>query len=156
MEYHRSDREPHVPTLAADRAARLRDPGQVIDCNDVVVAQRPVARATERARSGEGPTVIAAPNTGKRCTHHRTPADYRPQEIRVAQRDPALTSPRPADALGVPEGDVAAADERRCAVAAAVQAAREATREGASDSVHLRLGDGGSTWRVGNRAAVRT
>ena len=151
MEYTPIGSVTAVPNPAADRAPAYAIPAEVIDGNDVVVVANSVARATERARSGEGPTVIEA-RTYRHFGHSRTdPASYRPQEEvqEWLQRDPLDIAKARLTALGVPEGDVAAADERAGElVAAAVKAAREAPAPDPADAFTDVWADGGSTWRT--------
>jgi pyruvate dehydrogenase E1 component alpha subunit len=151
MEYTPIGSVTPVPNPAADRAPAYAIPAEVIDGNDVVVVAEAVARATQRARSGEGPTVIEA-RTYRHFGHSRTdPASYRPQEEVQAwlRRDPLDIAKARLTALGIPEGDVAAADERAGAlVAAAVQAAREAPAPDPADAFTDVWADGGSTWRT--------
>lgn len=62
----------------ADRAVSYAMPGVVVDGNDVVAVREVVAVAAERARAGEGPTLIEA-DTYRHSGHSRTdPATYRP------------------------------------------------------------------------------
>ena len=42
----------------ADRAAAYAMPGVIVDGNDVADVEEAIARAVERARAGEGPTLI--------------------------------------------------------------------------------------------------
>ena len=151
MEYTPIGSVTAVPNPAADRAPAYAIPAEVIDGNDVVVVAESVARATERARSGGGPTVIEA-RTYRHFGHSRTdPASYRPQEEvqEWLQRDPLDIAKARLTALGVPEGDVAAADERAGElVAAAVKAAREAPAPDPADAFTDVWADGGSTWRT--------
>ena len=151
MEYTPIGSVTAVPNPAADRAPAYAIPAEVIDGNDVVVVANSVARATERARSGEGPTVIEA-RTYRHFGHSRTdPASYRPQEEvqEWLQRDPLDIAKARLTALGVPEGDVAAADERAGElVAAAVKAAREAPAPDPADAFTDVWADGGSKWRT--------
>src|SRR5580658_10982009 len=60
-----------VANPAADRAAAYRLPAEILDGNDVVVVAGVVARAAQRARSGNGPTVIEA-KTYRHFGHSRT------------------------------------------------------------------------------------
>jgi len=57
-----ADTTPFRETIAiesiADRAAGYGIPGKVVDGNDVEAVHAAVARAAERARAGEGPTLI--------------------------------------------------------------------------------------------------
>jgi pyruvate dehydrogenase E1 component alpha subunit len=151
MEYTPIGSVTAVPNPAADRAPAYAIPAELIDGNDVVVVAEAVARATERARSGEGPTIIEA-RTYRHFGHSRTdPASYRPQEEvqEWLQRDPLDIAKARLTGLGVPEGDVTAADERAGAlVAAAVQAAREAPAPDPAEAFTDVWADGGSTWRT--------
>jgi pyruvate dehydrogenase E1 component alpha subunit len=151
MEYTPIGSVTAVPRPAADRAPAYAIPAEDIDGNDVVVVADAVARAAERARSGEGPTVLEA-RTYRHFGHSRTdPATYRPQEElqEWLERDPLdIARARLAD-LGVPVEDVVAADDRAAAaVAAAVAAAREAPAPDPADALTDVWADGGSTWRT--------
>ena len=81
-----------VPVInaAADRASGYAIPGMVVDGNDVVAVHEVVGAAVERARSGEGPSIVEA-KTYRHGGHSRAdPATYRPAE-EVAEwmsRDP--------------------------------------------------------------------
>jgi len=74
----------------ADRAAGYGFPGIVVDGNDVVAVREVAGRAAERARAGEGPTLIEAKTY--RITPHSaaTPTDNRdPGELaHWRERDP--------------------------------------------------------------------
>ncbi|WP_283139371.1 thiamine pyrophosphate-dependent dehydrogenase E1 component subunit alpha [Rhizohabitans arisaemae] len=62
----------------ADRAGSYGMPGVRIDGNDVIAVRRATGQAVERARAGEGPTLIEAV-TYRHRGHSRTdPAKYRP------------------------------------------------------------------------------
>src|SRR5919204_1192923 len=58
MEYTPIAEVTAVESPAADRACAYGLPGEVIDGNDVLVVRDAVARAADRARAGEGPTVL--------------------------------------------------------------------------------------------------
>ncbi len=81
-----------VPVInaAADRASGYAIPGMVVDGNDVVLVHEVVGAAVERARAGEGPSIVEA-KTYRHGGHSRAdPATYRPAE-EVAEwmsRDP--------------------------------------------------------------------
>jgi len=76
----------------ADRAAGYGFPGEVVDGNDVLAVRDVAARAVERARRGEGPTLIEAKTY--RITPHSaaTPTDNRaPDELSYwRERDPIV------------------------------------------------------------------
>jgi TPP-dependent pyruvate/acetoin dehydrogenase alpha subunit len=79
-------------TDIASRAAGYGFPGVVVDGNDVLAVRRTAAEAVERARRGEGPTLIEAKSY--RVTPHSaaTKTDLRPVEELDAwrARDPIL------------------------------------------------------------------
>ena len=69
-----------VAQPAADRAPAYGLPAEVIDGNDVVAVWEATSRAVDRARAGNGPTIIEA-LTYRQYGHSRAdPAKYRPQE----------------------------------------------------------------------------
>jgi pyruvate dehydrogenase E1 component alpha subunit len=64
----------------ADRASAYGIPGVVVDGNDVLAVYEATLRAVERARKGEGPTLIEC-KTYRHKGHSRVdPAKYRPRE----------------------------------------------------------------------------
>ena len=64
----------------ADRAGAYGIEGMVVDGNDVLAVYQAACRAAERARKGEGPTLIEC-KTYRRKGHSRAdPAKYRPKE----------------------------------------------------------------------------
>jgi pyruvate dehydrogenase E1 component alpha subunit len=63
----------------AERAAAYAMPGVVVDGQDVVAVNEVIGAAIERARRGEGPTLVEA-KTYRYSGHSRTdPAKYRPE-----------------------------------------------------------------------------
>src|SRR5581483_4432334 len=76
----------------ADRAAGYGFPGVVVDGNDVLAVRAAASEACDRARAGEGPTMIEAKSY--RVTPHSaaTKTDLRPPEELDAwrARDPIL------------------------------------------------------------------
>jgi pyruvate dehydrogenase E1 component alpha subunit len=64
----------------ADRAVAYGIPGVVVDGNDVLAVYEATVKAVERARKGEGPTLIEC-KTYRHKGHSRVdPAKYRPKE----------------------------------------------------------------------------
>jgi pyruvate dehydrogenase E1 component alpha subunit len=64
----------------ADRAGAYGIPGVVVDGNDVLAVYEATQKAVERARNGEGPTLIEC-KTYRLKGHSRVdPAKYRPKE----------------------------------------------------------------------------
>ncbi len=66
--------------VAADRAAAYNIPSEVVDGNDVLAVNEAAARAIERARKGDGPTILEL-KTYRHVGHSRNDAcGYRPKE----------------------------------------------------------------------------
>ena len=151
MEYTPIDAVTSVPNPAADRAAANGMPGVLVDGNDVVAVQRAMAQAVDRARSGDGPTVLEA-LTYRHYGHSRTdPATYRPaDEVEEwLARDPLIVTRRQLLEFGADEGDVAAADARADEiVAAASRAAQDAPAADPDDALEDVWADGGAAWRT--------
>jgi len=151
MEYTPISAVTAVPSPAAGRAASYGLPAEIVDGNDVVEVRDAVARAAARARSGHGPTILEA-RTYRHFGHSRTdPGTYRPA-AEVEQwllRDPLqLARVRLAD-LGVPERQVAEADERAAGVVReAVAEAKAAPGPDPADALRDVWADGGSSWRT--------
>ena len=76
---------------AADRASAYGIPGYVVDGNDVLAVNEAMAAAIERARSGEGPTILEL-KTYRKYGHSRNDAcGYRPKDEEkhwLEERDP--------------------------------------------------------------------
>jgi acetoin:2,6-dichlorophenolindophenol oxidoreductase subunit alpha len=151
MEYTPIAQVTSVPNPAADRAAANGMPGEVVDGNDVVLVRDAVARAAERARAGEGPTVIEA-QTYRHYGHSRAdPAKYRPAEEveRWMKHDPLDLARARLEALSVPPDAVAKIDAR---VAAVVEAAVDAAKNAPPPPVETAFtdvwADGGAAWRT--------
>ncbi len=71
----------------ADRAAAYGMPGVIVDGNDVVAVRDAARQAVERARAGEGPTLIEC-KTYRFCGHSRSDAcGYRTREEEAEWRD---------------------------------------------------------------------
>jgi acetoin:2,6-dichlorophenolindophenol oxidoreductase subunit alpha len=140
-----------VANPAAGRAPAYGLPAEIIDGNDVLAVRASVAAAVERARSGEGPTIIEA-LTYRHFGHSRTdPATYRPQEEVDAwlERDPLDLARARLAGVGVIEDDVAAADQRVAQlVADAVAAADAAPGPDPDEALTDVWADGGAAWRT--------
>jgi pyruvate dehydrogenase E1 component alpha subunit len=136
---------------AAGRAPAYGMPAEVIDGNDVVVVRDAVARAAQRAREGQGPSVIEA-ETYRQYGHSRAdPATYRPAEEveRWLKHDPIDLARARLDSLGVPPDAIAAVDERvRAHVDAAVEAAKNAPEADPAQAFTDVWADGGAAWRT--------
>ncbi|TDE02233.1 thiamine pyrophosphate-dependent dehydrogenase E1 component subunit alpha [Jiangella asiatica] len=136
---------------AADRAPSYGIPAELVDGNDVVAVEDAVARAAERARAGDGPTVLEA-RTYRHYGHSRTdPASYRPEgELeRWLERDPLTVSANQLRALGTSDDDIRAAEESAAAtVEAAVDAAKAAPGADLAEAFTDVWADGGAEWRT--------
>ncbi len=136
---------------AADRAPGYRLPAEVIDGNDVVAVADAVGRAADRARSGDGPTVLEA-QTYRHFGHSRTdPAGYRPAGELEAwlDHDPLEVARKRLIELGVPESEIAAAvDRASAAVADAVEEAKAADGADPAQALSDVWADGGYQWRT--------
>jgi TPP-dependent pyruvate/acetoin dehydrogenase alpha subunit len=98
----------------ADRAAAYGMPGVRIDGNDVLAVHATVAAAAQRARAGEGPTLIEAMTYRQKGHSRADPAAYRPEgelEAWIA-RDPITLHERALAAAGVPQADLDALREQ--------------------------------------------
>lgn len=90
-------------TQLAERASAYAMPGETVDGNDVLAVRDVVSRAAERARAGEGPTLIEV-LTYRHKGHSRTdPATYRPKgELEEwLERDPIVLAERALQERGV-------------------------------------------------------
>ena len=151
MEYTPIGSVTAVAQPAAGRAPSYGLPAEVVDGNDVVPVLQATARAADRARAGEGPTVIEA-LTYRQYGHSRAdPAKYRPKEEVDAwmQRDPLIVLADRLKSEGVPEQAI---QERRSRaddlVAAAVEAAKAAPAAEESTALTDVWSDGGAQWRT--------
>jgi len=150
MEYTPIRSVTSVVNPAADRAAANGLPSQVIDGNDLVVVYDAVTQAAERARAGDGPTVIEA-QTYRHYGHSRAdPAKYRPADEveHWLQRDPIDVARGRLTDLGVSNEAVAAVDVRAArTVEGAVEAAKAAPDANPADALTDVWADGGAAWR---------
>jgi len=150
MEYTPIGSVTSVPNPAADRAAGNGMPGVLVDGNDVLAVRDILAEAVDRARRGDGPTVVEA-LTYRHFGHSRTdPAKYRPaKEVEEwMARDPLLVSRQRLVDAGVSESDVAAADERAADVVALASAAAQGAPAADPAQAYTDVwADGGWAWR---------
>jgi acetoin:2,6-dichlorophenolindophenol oxidoreductase subunit alpha len=122
----------------AERAASYAMPGVVVDGNDVFAVRATAQDAVERARAGEGPTLIEA-LTYRQVGHSRSdPAKYRPEgELEEwLTRDPIALLERTLLEHGVP---AAVLDERRDAVAKEIAAALERAKSWPAPTLESRF-----------------
>jgi acetoin:2,6-dichlorophenolindophenol oxidoreductase subunit alpha len=139
-----------VANPAADRASAYSIPAELIDGNDVLTVRGAVATAVERARGGDGPTLIEA-RTYRHFGHSRTdPAKYRPEdEVRSwLERDPLDLARARLAKHGMPDERIAEADTRaERVVTDAIAAARAAPDADPADALTDVWADGGAAWR---------
>jgi acetoin:2,6-dichlorophenolindophenol oxidoreductase subunit alpha len=151
MEYTPIASVTSVANPAADRAPAYGIPADLIDGNDVQIVHAAVARAAQRARAGEGPTIIEA-LTYRHYGHSRTdPGTYRPaDEVKEwMARDPLTVTRAQLTALGVTEDDIGAAEARaKKQVEDAVAAAKAAPEADPAEAFTDVWADGGMTWRT--------
>jgi 2-oxoisovalerate dehydrogenase E1 component len=136
---------------AADRAPAYRMPGEVVDGNDVVLVRDAVQEAADRARRGDGPTLIEA-QTYRHYGHSRAdPAKYRPpEEVEWwLKHDPLDIARARLEALGVGPQAVEEADARAArTVEEAVDAAKNAPEPDPEQAFTDVWADGGAAWRT--------
>jgi TPP-dependent pyruvate/acetoin dehydrogenase alpha subunit len=150
MEYTAIDTVTSVKRPAADRASAYGLEPIVIDGNDADACFLAAETAYERARRGEGPSLIEA-LTYRHGGHSRAdPAKYRP-DAEVAEwmeRDPVPMYRARLLAAGVAERTLAALES---AAMAEIDAATEAAKNGplpSPDEIEKDTwADGTSTWR---------
>lgn len=140
-----------VPDPAAGRAPAYGIPAEIIDGNDVEVVRDATGRAVERARAGDGPTLIEA-RTYRHYGHSRSdPAKYRPEEeVRSwLDRDPLIVTRARLRRLDVGDELIARTEgDAERVVAAAVAAARSAPDADPGEAFTDVWADGGATWRT--------
>ena len=140
-----------VEQPAAGRAPAYGLPAEVVDGNDVVAVFHATSRAVDRARGGDGPTVLEA-LTYRHYGHSRAdPAKYRPKEEVDAwlARDPLTVLAGRLRERGVGEDAI---QQRRAraqeVVAAAVEAAKAAPPPEEATAFTDVWADGGAQWRT--------
>ncbi len=150
MEYTPISAVTSVPNPAADRASAYGLPAMIIDGNDVIKVQETTKIAVDRARSGEGPTIIEA-LTYRHYGHSRAdPAKYRPADEveRWMQRDPLTVARGRLIGMAVDAADIDAIDARVAeAIKGAVQEAKDAPYPDPATALIDVWADGGAAWR---------
>jgi 2-oxoisovalerate dehydrogenase E1 component subunit alpha len=124
------ERQMAVPNVA-DRAAAFGMPGVIVDGNDVLAVQHAMQQAVDRARAGQGPTLVEA-KTYRPVPHSSDDDDrsYRSREEveKWKQRDPLLLFRATLQSMGRLSTQAEAEAEAKSAaeVDQAVRAAEEA------------------------------
>jgi acetoin:2,6-dichlorophenolindophenol oxidoreductase subunit alpha len=151
MEYTPISAVTAVPRPAVDRASAYALPAEEIDGNDVLVVHDAVARAAERARAGDGPTIIEC-LTYRHYGHSRAdPAKYRPKDEVDSwmARDPLEVLRAQLTERGVGKERLDALVETAdTEVRAAVEAARNAPLPDVATAFTDVWADGGAQWRT--------
>jgi acetoin:2,6-dichlorophenolindophenol oxidoreductase subunit alpha len=150
MEYTPISAVTAVANPAADRAVAYGLPAEIIDGNDVIKVHDTVKGAVDRARSGEGATVIEA-LTYRHYGHSRAdPAKYRPADEvqRWMQRDPLLVARERLTSLGVDGAEIDGIDARVTElIKVAVQEGKDAPYPDPATALIDVWADGGAAWR---------
>ena len=135
---------------AADRASAYGLGSIIVDGNDVDAVHRVATTAVDRARAGDGPSLIEAV-TYRHGGHSRAdPGKYRPDEEVAAwkARDPVPTYRSTLIAAGVDVAVLDAIDEETHAAVAAAEAEARLGPEPSPDVLETQVwSDGGSAWR---------
>jgi TPP-dependent pyruvate/acetoin dehydrogenase alpha subunit len=150
MEYTRTSEVTAVANPAADRASAYGLDSIIVDGNDADAVFEVATSAIERARAGEGPSMIEA-LTYRHGGHSRAdPGKYRP-DAEVAEwmaKDPIPRYRTRLLELGASEEELTAIEDD---VAAEVERATEEAKAGAIPGEDLLMkdvwADGGGSWR---------
>ena len=150
MEYTPIGEVTAVENPAADRAAAYGLESIIIDGNDVEVVYEAACAALDKARRGDGPTLIEA-QTYRHGGHSRAdPGKYRPDEELQSwlARDPIPMYRQRLLDLGISEADVEAIESESDA---AIDEATEEARNSPPPPVEIAhidvWADGGASWR---------
>jgi len=150
MEYTPIGAVTAVERPAADRASAYGLEPLVVDGNDVDAVYAMARDTIDRARAGDGPSLVEAV-TYRHGGHSRAdPGTYRPEEEVQAwlARDPIPAHRARLVAAGVAEADLDAIEaEVKTIVDAAEKVAREAPDPDPSSATTQMWADGGSSWR---------
>ncbi|HET9520834.1 MAG TPA: thiamine pyrophosphate-dependent dehydrogenase E1 component subunit alpha [Candidatus Limnocylindrales bacterium] len=150
MEYTPIGAVTAVARPAADRAAAYGLEAIVVDGNDVEAVHEVAAAAIERARAGDGPSLIEAV-TYRHGGHSRAdPGKYRPDDEVAAwkARDPIPAFRARLDAAGVDPAELDRIDAEVAAEVAAAEAEARVAPEPGPEVLETQVwADGTSTWR---------
>jgi pyruvate dehydrogenase E1 component alpha subunit len=139
-----------VARPAADRASAYGLEPIVVDGNDVDAVSQIATETLDRARKGDGPSLVEAV-TYRHGGHSRAdPGAYRPPDEVEAwmARDPILTHRARLEAAGVASADLDAIEEDATAKVAAAEAEAREAPEPSPDVIETQVwADGGSAWR---------
>ena len=150
MEYTPIGAVTAVARPAADRASAYGLEPIVVDGNDADAVHTVAVTAIDRARAGEGPSLIEA-LTYRHGGHSRAdPGKYRPDDEVAAwkARDPIPASRERLLAAGVDETALDTIDKEAAAKVTAAEAEARAAPEPSGEVLETQVwADGGSAWR---------
>jgi acetoin:2,6-dichlorophenolindophenol oxidoreductase subunit alpha len=150
MEYTAIKDVTAVEHPAADRASAYGLESIIVDGNDVEAVYGVARTAIDRARAGDGPSLIEA-ITYRHGGHSRAdPGKYRPDDEVAAwkARDPIPAERARLEADGVSAADLDAIEAETRDTVAAAEAEARAAPEPSPDILETQLwADGGSAWR---------
>ena len=150
MEYTPISSVTAVPNPAADRAASYGLESIIVDGNDVDAVYRIALTALQRARAGDGPSLIEA-QTYRHYGHSRAdPGKYRPDDEVAAwmNKDPLVIYRDRLERLGFATVDLDRIEEEaRAEIDAATEAAKASPEPGEAVLMVDLWADGGSSWR---------
>ncbi len=150
MEYTPIREVTAVEHPAADRAGAYGLDSILVDGNDVEAVHRVAKAAIDRARAGDGPSLIEA-LTYRHGGHSRAdPGKYRPDDEVAAwkARDPLPVYRKQLLAQGVGEAELDAIEANAREAVAAAEAEARTAPEPSPDVLETQVwSDGGSAWR---------
>jgi acetoin:2,6-dichlorophenolindophenol oxidoreductase subunit alpha len=150
MEYTPISSVTAVPNPAADRAAAYGLDRIIVDGNDVDAVYETALDVIERARAGEGPSLVEA-QTYRHHGHSRAdPGKYRPDDEVAAwmDKDPLVVYRSRLESMGFDPADLDRIEEAaRAEIDAATAAAKAAAEPGEAVLMTDLWADGGSSWR---------
>ena len=155
MEYTPIGAVTAVEHPAADRAAAYGLESILIDGNDAEEVYGTARRVIERARNGDGPSLVEAADVPPWRALPRGPRQVPPgrRGRGVAGEGPDSAAACPAHRAGVPEADLDAIDAEVKAAVAAGEAEAKAGPEPSAAVLETQVwADGGSSWRSDGRA----
>ena len=150
MEYTAIDEVTAVEHPAADRASAYGLESLIVDGNDPDAVFTLASKVIERARQGQGPSLVEA-KTYRHGGHSRAdPGEYRPDEevSEWLSRDPLETYPQRLSEDGVdPDALQRIVDEVEQEVEEATEAAKAAPTPSSDKIMTDVWADGGAAWR---------
>jgi pyruvate dehydrogenase E1 component alpha subunit len=128
-------------TSFADKAAAYGMPGEKVDGTDVIAVFEATSRAAQRARAGEGPSLIEAETMRMHGHAEHDPADYVPKELFEywSKRDPVELFAERLQSEGLADADTITAirDEVR---KEALDARKKALSDPMPEATHIEEG----------------